>query len=125
MMIDFNYKFVDLDGKNIPSGPPEMERDDDGKMVEKKFPPFTLRKACIDVLVMQERGDGGRPKEISAEEKVKRYMLAQKIYKSTGLVDLQAEEIALLKKLIGRIYPPITVGQSYEILDPHSAEEKK
>ena len=122
MKIDFNYKFVNLDGSIIPEGP-DMTEEIDGKLVKRKSPPFTLRTACVNVLVMQERDAMGRQvvKELSAKEKVRRYQLAVKIFKSKGLVDLPAEDIALLKELIGRIYPPITVGQAFEILDPHSA----
>ncbi len=123
MKIDVNYKFVELDGKIIPEQPPEMVKNDNGEMEEKKYPPFTLRKACTNVLVMREVDAQGRPKEMTGKQKVERYELAKKIHNSTGLVDLQAEEIALLKELIGRIFPPITVGQAFEILDPHS--EKK
>ena len=123
MKIDFGYQFKELDGKIIPEQPPEMVKNDKGEMEEKKYPPFTLRKACTNVLVMREVDAQGRPKEMTGKQKVERYELAKKIHNSTGLVDLQAEEIALLKELIGRIFPPITVGQAFEILDPHS--EKK
>lgn len=129
MKIDFNYKFMNFDGSIIPERPDEPEVVDgkpvikDGKPVMKKSPPFTLRTACVNVLTMREMDERGRAKEMSGKDKVKRYELAKKIYKSTGLVDLQSEEITLLKELIGRIYPPITVGQSYEILDPHSEEK--
>ena len=124
--IDFNYQFHEFDGTIIPERPPEMVKDDDGKMVEKKFPPFTLRMACINVLVMREQQQPGKPvKELTGEEKVKRYQLAQRIYDSKGLLDISPEEQVLLKQLIGRIYPPITVGQAFEILDPHLVGEKK
>ena len=131
MKIDFNYKFVNLDGSIIPEAPDTVEEIDgkpvmkDEKPVMKKSPPFTLKVACCNVLIRQEADERGRPKEIKPEEKIKRYELAKKIYKSTGLIDLQSEEISLLKKLIGRIYPPLTVGQAFEILDPHSTDEKK
>lgn len=124
--IDFNYQFVELDGTIIPERPPEMVKDDDGKMVEKKFPPFTLRMACINVLVMREQQQPGKPvKELTGEEKLKRYQFAQRIYNSKGLLDISPEEQVLLKQLTGRIYPAITVGQAWQILDPHEAGEKK
>ena len=131
MKIDFNYKFVNFDGSIIPERPDEPEEIDgkpvikDGRPVMKKSPPFTLRTACVNVLTMREMDDRGRGKEITGKEKVRRYELAKKIYHSKELVDLQAEEITLLKDLVGKIYPPITVGQAFEILDPHSVNEKK
>ncbi len=124
MKIDFNYTFKELDGTAIAERPPEMKQVD-GEMKEVTYPPFTLRKACTNVLVMREADGQGRPKELSGKDKVERYELAKKIHNSKGLVDLTVEEVALLKELVGRIYPPITVGQAFEILDPHSANENK
>lgn len=131
MKIDINYKFKNLDGLIVPEGPDEPEEIDgeivmkNGKPVMKKSPSFTLRKACINVLIMvQQRSPSqAREKELSAEDKIERYELAKKIHKSSGLVDLERKEITLLMELIGKIYPPLTVGQAFEILDPHS--EKK
>lgn len=131
MKIDFNYKFVNFDGSIIPERPDEPEVIDgepvlkDEKPVIKKSPPFTLRTACVNVLTMREVDDRGRAKEITGKEKVERYELAKRIYHSKELVDIRPEEQVLLKELIGRIYPPITVGQAFEILDPHSAGDKK
>ena len=131
MKIDFNYKFVNFDGSTIPERPDEPEIVDgepvikDGKPIMKKSPPFTLRTACVNVLTMREVDDRGKAKEITGKDKVKRYELAKRIYHAKELVDLQAEEISLLKELVGRIYPPITVGQAFEILDPHSVGDKK
>jgi hypothetical protein len=62
---------------------------------------------------------------LKGEEKVERYELAQEIHKSTGLVDLQSEQVSLLKKLIARAYGPLTVGQAWKILDPHDDADKK
>lgn len=125
MKIDFNYQFKTLDGKVIPERPDEEIVDKDGKKTTKKYPPFTLRKVCENVLLAPETGENGEVKEMSGEEKAKRYGLAKRIYTGKVLVDLQAEEIVLLKKLIGKIYPTLTTGQAFEILDPHGATEKK
>lgn len=107
MKIDFNYRFKKLDGEPLP----EKTGDKD---------PFTLRTACVNILLGSEVDSTGRPVEVKGEEKVRRYQLAKTIYESTGLVDLPVEDIGLLKKLIGKIYGPITVGQAWEILDPHA-----
>ena len=85
-------------------------------MVDGQAVDATVKMALINAILSPVQKENG-------VDKVKKYELAKKIHNSTGLVDLSAEEIALLKKLIGEIYPPITVGQSYGILDPHS--EKK
>ncbi len=125
MKIDFNYKFVDLDGNIIRDGADEREEVDGKMVVTKKAPPFTMRMACVNVLVLTRLDRSTKPKELTGQEKVDRYELAMRIHKSTGLVDLSVEDIVLLKDLVGSTYPPITVGQAWDILDPHDAEKKK
>lgn len=125
MKIDFNYQFMTLGGEIIPERPDEVIVDKDGKKTTKKFPPFTLKKVCESVLLAPETDETGEVKEISGKEKAKRYGLAKRIYTGPGLVDLQAEEVVFLKELIGKMYPTLTVGQAFEILDPHGAAENK
>lgn len=125
MKIDFNYKFTTLDGEVIPERPDEEIEDEGGKKTTKKHPPWTLRNISENVLLSQETDGTGKPKEMSGKEKCERYDLAMRIHKGKGLVDLQSEEISLLKKLIGRGYSTLIVGQAFEILDPHGAAEKK
>lgn len=134
MKIDFNYKFTELDGTIIPERPPIMEKDDKGETKEKKFPPFTLRKMCTDVLMglrMKQikcpkcGNELDQPEILTGEQKLERYDLAMRIQKSTGLLDLGTKEIEFLKKLIGIVYPQMTSGQAWQILDPHSVGEKK
>lgn len=135
MKIDFNYKFKTLDGKVIPERPDEVEKDKDGKeVIKKKHPPFTLKTACVNVLLNTEldqiicpqcRTQIKSPKELSGEEKANRFMLATKIYNGNGLVDIGTKDIELLKDLIATNYPPLTAGQAWNILDPHEAEENK
>ena len=60
-----------------------------------------------------------RPKEVGFEEKLEMADLAQRIYKCNGLIDLNADEIVLLKNLINKRYlAPLTIKQAYDILDP-------
>lgn len=61
------------------------------------------------------------PREkISGEDKVRRAKLAERVYKN-DVVNLNAEELSLIKLLIGETYDPVTVYRAWEILDP-SAE---
>ncbi len=132
MKIDFNYKFTDPDGTPMPERPPEMVKNDKGEMEEKKYPTFTLRKACINVLLGSRlvettcpkcKYQFDKPEEIDGEEKLKRYQIAMKIQNSKGLLDIGTKDIELLKTRIALLYPTITSGQAWTILDPHS--EKK
>jgi hypothetical protein len=52
-----------------------------------------------------------------AREKVRRYALAVKLHDKSD-VTLSADEIALLKRLIGKGYPPVVAGQAWMMLDP-------
>ena len=57
---------------------------------------------------------------LSGEEKLKRYTRARKIEDNKQKAELSAEEIALLKKLIAKLYNPLILGQSWKMLDPAS-----
>jgi hypothetical protein len=54
---------------------------------------------------------------LSGEDKFKRFTLAMRI-KDGGEVPISAEDIALLKKLIGKVYSPLVVGRAFPLLDP-------
>ena len=136
MKIDINYKFKTLEGKDISDQESALslgnvlaiktwEDFEEFRIGLKNARPFTLKKACVNVLLMTEIDGAGRPKELKGEEKVERYELAKSIHKSGPLVDLQSEQISLLKRLIARAYGPLTVGQAWKILDPHEEAEKE
>jgi len=136
MKIDVNYRFRTLDGEPMKEQGSNLtiekllfiktwEEFEALRNGLKKGKPFTLKAVATNVLLMTETDGTGRPKELKGEEKVERYVLAMKIYNSDGLVDLKVEEISLLKKLIGRAYGPLTVGQAWEVLDPHEAAKNK
>lgn len=134
MKIDFNRRFKNLRGDDVPEQPDEVKKDKDGKeVVIKKHPPFTLKTACVTVLLTPELGKLTcsqcravlvAPKELTGEEKVRRGLLATEIYKG-GLVDVGTKDIELLKGLIAKEYPSLTVMQAWAVLDPHEAEENK
>lgn len=132
MKIDVNYQFKNLDGEGIKEtggniGNIKTKLDliktwDEFKVFRddiKQGSLFTLKKACVAVLLNPIEG------KLKAEEKIERYYLAQKIHQSNGLVDLRPKEITLLQELIAIPYPPLTVAQAYEILDPHEAGKEK
>lgn len=74
---------------------------------------LVLSAICCSALLTPDPKEG----EVSPEEKIKRFRLATKIYDG-GLQDLSAEDVAMLKKLIGRAFPPLVVGRAFDILDP-------
>jgi hypothetical protein len=128
MKVDMNYKFKEIDGKVVMERVVDEYKDGNPKRDGQGFPlmklgkAFTLRAACLSVLTnppvdIDQRSQ--RPKEVGYEEKLKMADLAQRIYKCNGLVDLNADEIVLLKDLINKRYlAPLTIKQAYDILDP-------
>lgn len=131
MKINFKYQFKKLDGKPMPEGADELE--DDGKTVKKKSPILTLKTVCTTVLLGLEldqvvcpqcRHQIRMPEKLPGEDKVKRFLLATKIYDSIDFVDVGTKEIELLKDLIAKSYLPVIVGQAWFILDPPEVEEK-
>lgn len=56
---------------------------------------------------------------LSGKEKVERFTLAALCSTETE-ADVSIEDVALLKKLIGKAYGPLVVGRAYEIIEPRS-----
>ncbi len=102
MKIDFNTELKDLRGKPIPL------------TIDNVSVNATLLEACVESLMClfdNERTEEGK-------SKYERWKLAEKLMKSvSGVVDLSVEEIAKLKKRVGKRYSPLIVGPAYSILD--------
>jgi len=96
MKLDVTHTIKALDGSPIKD---DQDRD------------LTLKAVLVNALLTQ--GD----EKLSGEEKYKRYTLSKKIYECGGEVDLAVEEVAQLKRLVGDLYPPIIVGQVFDILE--------
>ena len=56
-------------------------------------------------------------KNLSGDDKVKRFKLAQQINDADGEVEVTAEQVSLLKTLIAKGYSPLVVGRAYDILE--------
>ena len=78
--------------------------------------PATLRFIAVKALSMVYQDE----QSLSGEEKFKRYDLAMKI--KADPVDLEVEEISLIKKLIGKAYGPVIVWQAWNILEGKTNE---
>lgn len=96
MKIDFDVKFKTFDGQDIA-------------MRDK---PATLKDISVESLM----GLLEEEKNLSGEEKLKRYELALKI-KDGGIIDISVEDIALIKKLTGKMFAPLIVGQAWKNLE--------
>lgn len=99
MKVNFDYVFRQISGEEIPNPNKTSEH-------------FTLRLAAVNALV------AANPKEqISGDEKVKRYLLATRIFSGDDELELTAEEAALVKKVIGDGFGAVIVGQAWGLLD--------
>lgn len=100
MKIDFDQKLKTLDGKDLKIANTEETVD--------------LKTICIQALVNATEGQ----QPLSADDKIKYYNLALKIFQG-GKIDLEVNDIATIKKLIGesRAMNIIVVGQSYLMLE--------
>lgn len=126
MKIDFDYVFKELDGSD--SRELTMEKDDEGnpKRDSEGKPllclgdPFTLKKACLNVLTnppLETDERAGRQREYTAEEKLGMARLARLIFESKGEVAITPEEAVLLKRLLNLRYRnPLTIEQAYKVL---------
>lgn len=97
MKIDFTAVLKDKSGALI--------KEPDGREI-------ILSTPCINALYSTFEED----KNLSGEEKYKRYQLAQKLDQKEP-VELSAEEISVIKKYVGKGFNPFMVGIIYDILE--------
>jgi hypothetical protein len=71
---------------------------------------LTMRDVCINSLLTPTQGD---------DEKVKwdKYEIYKKLRDAKGEVELKLEELNVLKKCVGKIQPPLLMGQVYDMLE--------
>lgn len=82
-----------------------------GEEVPVNGEPATVRGIVVDALLAQMPGENP-----DSKEKVDRYKLAVRL-NDGGEQDLTPEEIVLIKKLVGKNYGPLVVGQVFALLD--------
>lgn len=96
MLVEVNIPLKTLDGQ-------VMKDNVDGKAVD-----ATVKLAIVNAVLSPVQNEKG-------VDKVKKYELAKKIYASDE-VDLDEKEIAMIKERVGETFPPMIVGQIYELL---------
>ncbi len=97
MKIKTNQAFKTLDGQPLEN--------EDKKEI-------TLGLISINALL----GSYPDEKNLAGTEKVSRYKLAVKL-SNKEVVDLESEDIVLLKKLIAKGFNPLIVGQAFDLLE--------
>lgn len=99
MKIDFSKPIIGFDGQ------PMKEATEPNGQAK----PVTLKTVCTNALMATKPKDSGA-------EKLRKFKLAMDI-QGNGETDLKAEDIALMKDLIGEFFGPLVVGRSYELLE--------
>lgn len=103
MRIDFSTVMCDIKGNPIKESTEENAKD------------VTLSTISCTALLNSYPDEQNLP----VVDKLRRYKLASKA-SDGGEQELSIEEVAELKKIIGKAFPPLMVGRAYEILDPNT-----
>jgi hypothetical protein len=96
--IDFSAPIKTLSGQSFKTKEGDADRD------------MTLADAAVEGLLAPTQAPE------SGEEKFRLFKLAERIYKA-GEVDVEPEEIALIKQKIGAHYLPAVVGPAFKLLN--------
>lgn len=96
MQVNFSAEIKDL--SNLP--------------IKAEDRPLTLSSVCCNALMLTFNDEHSLP----GDQKVRRFKLATMVVDG-GQVDLTAEDVAEIKKVVGKAYGPLIVGRAYELLD--------
>lgn len=102
--IDFSVVLVDLDGKPVKDGDVEV----------------TLARAVVQALLNVFPDEPN----LAGAEKMRRFLLAQKVHQAKGDFALTDQERDLIKKLVEKAYGPLVLGRVWAAIDPASAMAK-
>lgn len=110
MKFNLNVVLKNLDGSPVTEA--VVDRMEEGKQVVRKVVEVTMAGIATNALlsVPQEQ-------DMPTQVKYNRYKLAQRIAGAEGEVELSAEEVSMLKDLIGKAYAPLVVGQAFDLLE--------
>lgn len=97
MQRNFTAPIKNLDGKPLKEGDREV----------------TIGSIAVNALLTPYEDE----RNLSGDDKVKRFRLAQSIHDADGEIEVTVEQVALLKSLIAKAYSPLIVGQAWAILE--------
>ena len=100
MKVNFHYVFKTIEGEPLE---------------DEKSQEVTLGKIAITALMNVYEDE----RNLSGEDKIKRYDLALAIYalKDGSPLELPVETVVLLKSLINKSYGVVVVGQAWHVLE--------
>jgi len=98
MKINFTVILKNLAGKTLKDGKKDV----------------TLKDVSINALLGNYKDEN-----IDGNEKLKRFMLATKISEATGEIELENDDVTLIKDMIAKGYSTVVTARAWQILDPH------
>ena len=98
MKINFNVGLTNLKGETLK---------DKGK-------DLTLKDVSTNALLGNYQDE-----KIDGEEKLKRFLLATRIYESKDEIELENDDVKLVKDMIAKGYSTVVTARAWQILDPH------
>jgi hypothetical protein len=101
MKIKMNQELIGIDGKPI---------------VNCDMPPMKLKEVCINSLLSPTEGD-------DEKKKFERWEIYKKLRDAQNEVELTIEDLASIKKCIGKFQPPLILGQCFEMLEKVETKE--
>lgn len=107
MKIDFSIPLTDFSGEPIWLTP-------------EKDKGTTLKDVVLGALLSTFNDE----QTLAATEKIRRYRLALQVEKNNGY-DFKSEDVAEIKRLIGKAYGPLVVGRAYDIIEPDGPVENE
>lgn len=96
MKVDFSQELKSLDGKPFEKEPGVNAN---------------LGDMCVTALLTEVPKEPATP-----EDKLKRWELAKRLYEQKE-VEVTAEDIALIKKMAGKVFLPALMGTLYDVLE--------
>ena len=98
--VDFTQQITQFDGSDLMGT--------DGKPTR-----LTLESVAENALLAKYQDEPN----LSGEEQMRRFSLARKIHDQTKDPALTPEDLALIKKLVAKVYGPLVVGEVWTELD--------
>lgn len=98
MKINFNVPLKNIAGKTLKN---------EGKDI-------TLKDVSINALLGNYQDE-----KIDGNEKLKRFMLAMKISEAKDELELENDDITLVRDLIAKGYSTLVTARAWQIVDPH------
>jgi hypothetical protein len=104
-----NDPWLEMNGKAVPP------RDESGR-IETGKPAVTLADQAVTALCISEQG-------MTGDEKFKRGLLAERIYRAKAEVELTIEEAALVKEVSGKYLNTIALVQIWRAMEGEKPEK--